>query len=72
MAMKRPELLDRVVEVVCHLVQEPFTGLHKPEALRGDLSGFWSVRLSHKERLVYKVEGDRLLIVTVEGHYRDR
>ena len=72
MAKRRPELLDRVVEVVSHLVQAPFTGLHKPEALRGDLSGLWSVRLSHKNRLVYKVEEERLLILSVEGHYRDR
>lgn len=72
LAKKRPGLLDRVVEVVGHLVQEPFAGLHKPEALRGDLSGFWSVRLSHGDRLIYRVEGDRLMIVSVEGHYRDR
>ncbi len=72
LAKRRPELLNRVVEVIGHLVQEPFTGLHKPEALRGDLSGFWSVRLSHKDRLIYRVEGDRLMVLSIEGHYADR
>jgi len=57
--------------VVSHLVQEPFAGLHKPEPLRGELSGFWSVRLNQRERLVYKVEGGDLLIQSVEGNYED-
>ncbi len=68
LASARRELLDRVVEVVFHLVQEPFAGLHKPEPLRGDLSGFWSVRLSQRDRLIYRVEGEDLLIRSLEGH----
>ena len=72
LAKRRPDLLDRVVEVVSDLVDEPFAGLHKPEALRGQLSGHWSVRLNHRDRLVYRVAGDDLLIASVEGHYDDR
>jgi toxin YoeB len=72
LARARPELLDRVVEVTSHLVQEPFAGLHKPEPLLGDLFGFWSVRLNQRDRLVYRVEGGDLLIQSVEGHYEDR
>lgn len=72
MAKRRPDLLDRVVEVVTHLVHEPFAGLHKPEALRGQLADLWSVRLNLRDRLVYRVEGDDLLIASIEGHYHDR
>ena len=72
LARAHPELLDRVVEVVSHLVQEPFEGLHKPEPLRGDLSGSWSVRLSQRDRLIYRVEGGDLLIQSLEGHYEER
>lgn len=69
---RKPELLDRIVEVVAELLGEPFRGLHKPEPLVGDLSGWWSVRLNSVDRLIYRVEGDRLLIDSVEGHYEDR
>ncbi len=72
LAKRRPELLDRIVEVVSHLLDEPTSGLHKPEPLVGVLSGYWSVRLTHKDRLIYRVEGGRLLIASVEGHYGDR
>lgn len=71
LARKNPDLLDRAVEVVSHLVHEPFRGLHKPEPLVGDLAGYWSVRLTHKDRLIYRVEQQRLLVVSIEGHYGD-
>ena len=58
--------------MISDLVQDPFKGLHKPEALRSELSGLWSVRLNHKDRLVYRVEGERLFILSVEGHYDGR
>lgn len=35
----------------------PFGGTGKPEALRGDLQGWWSRRLSREHRLAYRVEG---------------
>ncbi len=72
LARNRPEFLDRVIEVISHLVQDLFKGLHMPEPLRGELSGMWSVRLSLKDRLVYKAEDGQLLNLSVEGHYDDR
>ena len=71
LAKRKPDLLDRVVEVVSHIVREPFRGLHKPEPLVGDLAGWWSVRLNQRDRLIYRVENDRLLIASIEGHYGD-
>jgi toxin YoeB len=71
LAKRQPDLLDRVVEVVSHIVHEPFRGLHKPEPLVGDLAGWWSVRLNQRDRLIYRVESDRLLIASIEGHYGD-
>ena len=35
----------------------PFKGAGKPEALRGDLRGWWSRRITQAERLVYRVGG---------------
>jgi toxin YoeB len=34
----------------------------KPEPLRGDLRGWWSWRITLEHRLVYRVEGESLLI----------
>jgi Txe/YoeB family toxin of toxin-antitoxin system len=39
-----------------------FAGLGKPEALKHALSGYWSRRITDEHRMVYRVEGDALLI----------
>ena len=38
----------------------------RDEALRGEWKGFRSSRLNRQYRVIYKVEGDRLLIQVVE------
>lgn len=70
-AKKRPELLSAVFEAVTDLRADPFHGLNKPEPLRGNYQGFWSIRLNKKDRLIYAVSENRLLIYSLEGHYDD-
>ncbi|MEC4047822.1 type II toxin-antitoxin system YoeB family toxin [Flavobacterium sp. SUN046] len=43
----------------------------KPEALKWDLYGYWSRRINHKDRLIYKVENDivTVYVVSAMGHY---
>ncbi|MBK5941604.1 Txe/YoeB family addiction module toxin [Halochromatium roseum] len=48
---------------------DPSTGLGKPEALRHHLSGFWSRRLSQKDRLVYTFDDTRIYLFAIGGHY---
>ncbi|WP_311589922.1 type II toxin-antitoxin system YoeB family toxin [Varibaculum massiliense] len=43
----------------------------KPEPLRGDLSGYWSVRYGEENRLVFKIDGEVLRIVQCGTHYGD-
>ena len=37
--------------------RNPFTGLRKPEPLRGNYKGWWSSRITDEHRLVYRVAG---------------
>jgi len=47
----------------------PFEGSGKPEPLWHALSGFWSRRINEEHRMVYKVDGDSLLIAQLRYHY---
>ncbi|MEN2747689.1 Txe/YoeB family addiction module toxin [Sphingomonas sp. T9W2] len=51
----------KMVEKINGLIEEcrrhPFKGTGKPEPLCGNLSGWWSRRISHEHRLVYRVTG---------------
>lgn len=48
-----------------------FTGLDKPEPLKGNYKGFWSRRINDEHRLIYKVEDGLIFIVSCFGHYDD-
>jgi toxin YoeB len=53
------------------ILEHPYTGLGKPEALKYELSGSWSRRITQTDRLVYSVdiENNRIEIETLRGHY---
>ena len=44
-------------------------GKGQPEPLKHELSGYWSRRLDAANRLVYKVEDNKLYIVQCGTHY---
>lgn len=47
-------------------------GIGKPEPLTGDLSGFWSRRINQKDRLIYALEMDQIIIIACRYHYDDK
>ncbi len=59
---------------LCRLLQEmqrgnPAEGTGKPEALRHQLSGLWSRRLSPADRLIYCFDEQCIYIFAIGGHY---
>jgi toxin YoeB len=61
--------LERINALVKECLHTPLIGRGKPEPLRGELSGWWSRRIDLEHRLVYRVEGDALLIAQFRYHY---
>ena len=61
--------LKRINRLIEAALREPFSGIGKPEALRENLSGFWSRRIDHTHRLVYAVDDERLTIIACRFHY---
>ena len=45
--------------------------LGKPEKLKGNLSGYHSVHITHGERLIFRVTKTDLYILSCTGHYDD-
>ena len=63
------KMLKRLNKVIRDTLRSPYKGIGKPEALKGDLEGYWSRRIDGEHRLVYKIEGDSLLIAQCRRHY---
>ncbi len=63
--LKRINMLLRDIE------RGNFDGIGKPEPLKGEMSGFWSRRIDDTNRLVYRIRGEVMEIVSCKGHYED-
>jgi toxin YoeB len=66
---KDKRTVERINKLVKEVVREPFTGIGKPEPLKHVLSGYWSRRITDEHRMVYRVDGDALLIAQLRYHY---
>lgn len=63
--------LKRINNLIKDTERNPFEGIGKPEPLKGDLSGFWSRRIDDTNRFVYRINNDKLEILSCRGHYED-
>jgi toxin YoeB len=61
--------LKRINELIKVSVRNPFTGIGKPEPLKGNLSGFWSRRIDEEHRLVYSFHNQTITIISCRYHY---
>lgn len=68
----------KVLKKINDLIQDierngEFQGIGKPEALKGDLLGWYSRRIDEKNRLIYKVNNDDSIeIYQCRSHYDDK
>ncbi len=62
-------MLRRINHLIRDIQREPFTGIGKPEALKFNFSGYWSRRIDDEHRVVYKVDGEEIVIAQLRGHY---
>lgn len=63
------KLLRKIFDLMESMLRDPFQGIGKPEALKGDLRGYWSRRINDEHRLVYSVTPDSLIIISCRSHY---
>ncbi len=63
------KVVKKINELIKDIERNPFKGKGKPEALRFDLAGLWSRRITREHRLVYKAVGDEILIYSCRYHY---
>ena len=63
------KILKRINMLLKETLRHPFEGVGKPEALKGNLSGYWSRRIDREHRLVYGVEDNEIIIIQCRYHY---
>jgi toxin-antitoxin system, toxin component, Txe/YoeB family len=63
------KILKKVNQLIKDILRNSYNGIGKPEPLKFDLSGFWSRRIDHEHRIVYRVEENSLHILSCRHHY---
>jgi len=62
--------LKRINKLITDIQRSPFDGIGKPEALKENLSSFWSRRIDEKHRVIYIVDDNTLTIISCRYHYQ--
>ncbi|MDR2963550.1 MAG: Txe/YoeB family addiction module toxin [Bacteroidales bacterium] len=65
---KNQKIIKRIEALLKDIQQHPLFGIGKPEALKENLSGFWSRRINREHRIIYTYEEDAVTFYSFRGH----
>jgi toxin YoeB len=63
--------IKRINELIKDSKRNGYSGIGKPEPLKGEFSGFWSKRIDDVNRFVYRIRDGCLEVLSCKGHYDD-
>lgn len=63
------KIIQRINLLIKDIQRNKYDGIGKPEALKHNLSGYWSRRINSEHRIVYKIENDSIFIAQLKYHY---
>ena len=70
--MHDKKTLKRINNLLKDIDRNGYNCTGKPEPLKGDKSGWWSVRIDEKNRLIFKIENEVVEIIQCGTHYGDK
>lgn len=66
---KIKKTLRKINSLIKDIQRNCYSGIGKPEPLKENLSGWWSRRIDDSNRIVYKQDGNQIIIAACKGHY---
>ncbi|OIQ02239.1 MAG: toxin YoeB [Syntrophobacteraceae bacterium CG2_30_61_12] len=63
------KLAQRIRRLLKDIIRNPEEGIGKPEKLKFQLAGYSSRRINQEHRLIYRVEGDDVIVLSCRYHY---
>jgi toxin YoeB len=66
------KMLDRINRLITSACESPSTGIGKPERMKYYEVETYSRRIDSTHRLLYRVEGSFLIVLSARFHYGDK
>ena len=66
---KDKAVIKKIENLLLKIAENPFIGNRKPEALKFELSDYWSRRITIEHRLIYRVSKKEVFVVSCRYHY---
>ena len=63
------KIMNRITALLKDIEKHPFSGMGKPEPLKGNLQGKWSRRITDEHRMVYSISSGRLRLNYLFKHF---
>ena len=64
--------LKRINKLLMDINRNGYQCIGKTEPLKGDLSGYWSVHIDEKNRIVFRITEKHIEIMQCGSHYHDK
>ncbi len=62
-------VLKKIAQLTKAIIEDPYEGIGKPEALKYNLAPKWSRRITKEHRYIYLIEDEKLYVYSLKGHY---
>ena len=64
-----PKIIQKINALLSSVLVDPASGIGKPEKLKFELTGAWSRRITHRDRMVYQIRGETIIVLQLRDHY---
>ena len=62
-------IMKRISALLTDILEHPFSGIGKPEPLKGEFRGMWSRRITDEHRMVYSVSDGMVYVYILSLRY---
>lgn len=62
-------IMNKITALLKDILEHPYTGIGKPEALKYELAGKWSRRINSEHRIIYSVHDNQIEVYVFSMRY---
>ena len=71
LSKNEPQAYKKLLKLITELENHPTIGTGQVEQLKGNLSGYWSRRITKRHRLIYRVTEEQIQVTVINTYDHD-